>query len=189
MVDYCRSRYPRGTFRKRDLRDVASLGNGKFDIVVAAYNTLDVLSDKERGAVLDGIRAILPDDGLLIFSSHNRAYARRLTEPMQLRGRGVRLLVATAIRLPRWRRNRRRVLPFEHVEGAYAVLNDVSHDFSALHYYISREAQQRQLAQHGFELLECLDLDGQCVEPGEKAADYSELHYVARPTAGAAQPQ
>jgi hypothetical protein len=34
--------------------------------------------------------------------------------------------------------------------------------------------------QVGYELLECLDLEGRCVERGESAAKCPELHYVAR---------
>jgi SAM-dependent methyltransferase len=188
MVAYCRTRYPGGTFREGDMRKVGSFERGSFEAVVLAYNILDVLSDEDRGTVLDGIHSILTDEGLLIFSSHNRAYAPRLAEPLKLRGLGVRRSIATAIRLPRWRRNRRRVLPFEHVEGAYAVLNDVSHDFSALNYYISRDAQESQLAEHGFELLECLDLEGKVVRPREMAGECSELHYVARRSASARPP-
>jgi SAM-dependent methyltransferase len=70
MVAYCRERYPRGTFREGDLRDVATIERGSFDVVVAAYNILDVLTDAERAQVLDGIHAVLPADGLLVFSSH-----------------------------------------------------------------------------------------------------------------------
>ena len=83
-------------------------------------------------------------------------------------------------RLPRWWWNRQRVLPFEVSEQSYAVLNDISQDFAALHYYITRNAQERQLAEHGFELLECLDLDGRPVGPEDEMADCAELHYVAR---------
>ena len=89
-------------------------------------------------------------------------------------------MIARAIHLPVWRRNRKRVLPFEHVEADYAVLNDASHDFKALHYYISRDSQERQLAIHGFTLVECLDLDGRPVPSGAAAEDCPELHYVAR---------
>jgi SAM-dependent methyltransferase len=180
MVAYCRERYPRGTFREGDLRDLATIERGSFDVVVAAYNILDALTDAERAQVLDGIHAVLPPDGLLIFSSHNRAFAPRIPDAMNLRGKGLRHLLVTAIHLPGWRRNRRRLLPFEHEEEGHAILNDSTHDFSALHYYITRDAQERQLAAHGFRLLECLDLDGRSLGPREPAPDCPELHYVAR---------
>jgi SAM-dependent methyltransferase len=111
MVAYCRERYPRGTFREGDLRDLATIERGSFDVVVAAYNILDALTDAERAQVLDGIHAVLPPDGLLIFSSHNRAFAPRIPDAMNLRGKGLRHLLVTAIHLPGWRRNRRRPAP------------------------------------------------------------------------------
>ena len=38
-------------------------------------------------------------------------------------------------------------------ETDYAVLNDCGHNYSVLHYYITREAQARQLAAAGFDLI------------------------------------
>ena len=182
MVAYSRRSYPRGEFRVGDLRAVSDLAPGSFDVVIAAYNVLDVLRDADRGSVLDGVREVLRRDGLLIMSSHNRAVASGLGEPLQPWRHGPRHFVATVIRLPRRLRNRRRVRPFEREEDGYAILNDVSHDFMALHYYIDRDAQERQLAAHGFTLLGCFDLDGRRVEPGHDAAYCSELHYVAQRT-------
>jgi hypothetical protein len=82
--------------------------------------------------------------------------------------------------LPRRFANRHRLRPLQRTERDYAIVNDEAHDFSVLHYYVSRDAQERQMMQAGYELLECLDLDGRCVEPGETAAKCPELHYVAR---------
>ncbi|MBV8952614.1 MAG: hypothetical protein JO179_00660, partial [Solirubrobacterales bacterium] len=49
-----------------------------------------------------------------------------------------------------------------------------------LHYYIGRDEQARQLEQLGYELVECLDLEGVPVPPGARSQS-TELHYVARP--------
>jgi len=182
MVAYCRRRYPRGNFHVGDLRAVSDLEPASFDVVVAAYNVLDVLGDADRRRVLDGVLQVLRPGGLLIMSSHNRAVATGLLKPLEPWHHGVRYSVATMIRLPRRLRNRRRVRRFEREEDGYAILNDVSHDFMALHYYIDRDAQERQLAAHGFTLLGCFDLDGRRVEPGQDAAYCSELHYVAQRT-------
>ena len=115
-----------------------------------------------------------------MMSSHNRAAAAGIRAPLSLRHGGPLRAAITLVRLPRWSRNRRRLLPFERLEAGYAILNDISHDFGALHYYIERDDQARQLTEHGFELLECLDRDGSPVQPGADAAGSSELHYVAR---------
>jgi SAM-dependent methyltransferase len=180
MVAYCRRTYPRATFDEGDLRDVAALERRSFDVIVASYNVIDVLSDAERGLVLDGIHGAIRPGGLLIMSSHNRASARRRQLRDALAARSPVGLAASMFELPRWLINRRRLVPFERNESGYAILNDISQDFSALHYYITRDAQARQFADHGFELLECLDLDGRHVEAGQAARHCPELHYVAR---------
>lgn len=115
-----------------------------------------------------------------MMSTHNRDYAPRLGEPLQLRGQSALRMAKTLVRMPRWQRNRRRLLPLERNERGYAILNDISHDFSALHYYIWHDAQEQQLAEHGFELEECLDLQGHRSERDHDAADCPELDYIAR---------
>ena len=67
-------------------------------------------------------------------------------------------------------------------EPGYAIVNDSAYNFSLLHYYLSRDAQQQQFADHGFELIDCLDIDGRWVGPGEPAPGSVELHYAARKT-------
>lgn len=180
MVARCRQLYPGVQVEERDLRDLSAFEAGSFDVIVAPFNVLDVLDDEERRAVLDQARRILSSHGLLLMSSHNRAAAADILGAMSLRHRGPLRAAITLLRLPRWLRNRRRLLPFERGEPGYAILNDVSHDFAGLHYYITRDDQERQLLEHGFELLECLDREGRRVAPGADTARSSELHYVAR---------
>jgi hypothetical protein len=83
------------------------------------------------------------------------------------------------MRLPRSIANHRRLAPLQRFEEGYAIVNDVAHDHSLLHYYIGRDGQERQLAAHGFRMLECLDLEGRTVEAGETAFGCHELHYAA----------
>jgi SAM-dependent methyltransferase len=179
MIAYSRQRYPKATFAQGDLRDLSTFAEGSCDAVVAAYNVIDVLGESARSQVLDGIFRLLSPGGLLVVSSHNRAIAGRLGDPLRLRGRPPREIFWTLVSLPRWLRNRRRLVAFERTEPGYAILNDAAHEFSALHYYITRDMQQTQLEAHGFELLECLDLEGQTVGPGD-VSESPELHYVAR---------
>jgi SAM-dependent methyltransferase len=181
MVRYCRRTYPRATFSEGDLRDLSHFGDGSFGAVLAPFNVLDALGDEERRGVLEEIRRVLAPDGVLIMSSHNREYAPRI-------GSGIHVLLgnprrpAESIRnLPRRLRNRRALRPLERSEAGYSIRNDQAHDFSLLHYYISRDAQERQLAEHGFELVECRDLDDTLLAPHASASRCPELHYVARP--------
>lgn len=180
MVGYCRRTYPEATFEEQDLRDLSDHATGGYGTVVASYNVLDVLDDAERRHVLEEVRRVLAPGGLLVFSSHNRAYAPLIAEPTQVLSRKPLRLAANIVRLPRRLRNRRRLVPFEREEPGYAILNDSAHEYAVLHYYVSRDDQQRQLAEQGLELLECLDLEGGSVPAGEQAPACPELHYVAR---------
>jgi hypothetical protein len=89
-------------------------------------------------------------------------------------------LASAARRLPRRRRNRRRLASLERRSADYAILNDSEGDYGALHYYVRRDAQEQQLAEAGFKLLECLDAQGRRVPPGTDGPGTC-LHYIARP--------
>lgn len=185
MVAHCSSAYPAGIFEQGDLRDLSRYESGYFGCVCAPFNVLDVLDDGERRRVLTEIHRILTPAGLLILSSHNLAYAPRIPRPTQVLSRDPLASAKRLIRLPRRRRNWKRLQPLQRMTEDHAVLVDQAHDYSILHYYIGRDDQQRQLEQLGFELLECLDLDGRPVEPGAEAASCAELHYAARAQAQA----
>jgi SAM-dependent methyltransferase len=180
MVAYCRQTYPKATFSEGDLRDLSRFEPESFDVVVAPFNVLDVLGDAERRRVLEEIRGVLVSGGLLIMSSHNRGFAPRIGAGLRTYVGNPRQPLESVRHLPRRLRNRRRLAPLQREEGGYAIVNDEAHDFSVLHYYISRDSQEAQFAERGFELLECLDREGRPVAAGEAAAHCPELHYVAR---------
>jgi SAM-dependent methyltransferase len=180
MVEHCARMYPGGTFELGDLRDLSRYGDGSLDVVFASFNVLDVLDQSERLRVLGELHRIIAPAGLLIMSSHNLAHAPLIPKPSRLSSRDPIRIARQLISLPRRERNRRRLIPLQRVCEDHAILTDEAHEYGILHYYIGRDAQQRQLAQAGFELLECLDLDGREVPPGAQAASHPELHYVAR---------
>ena len=190
MVDQCRRIYPTADVRVGDLRDLGVSIAGPFNAVLAMYNVLDVVDDVERRRVLSDIHEQLGAQGLLVFSSHNLAHAegRSVDGPVSGGSRGKLLskldrpphyFVDAARRLPRRIRNRRRLAPLQRREADHAILNDAALDYGLLHYYIDRDDQERQLSELGFELLECLDLEGRVVRPGNVGSS-PELHYVAR---------
>jgi len=193
MVEYCRRVYPTADVRVGDLRSVGEWDGGGLDSVFASYNVLDVLDDAERRRVLAAIRELIAPGGILIFSSHNLEAVDGAAEagarPVLARARalGQKLLdrppaaVLRALRrTPRRLRNRRRLVKLERRTDNYAILNDIAQDYGLLHYYIGRDEQERQLEQLGYELLECLDLEGFPVPHGAGSRS-TELHYVARP--------
>src|SRR4051812_38012150 len=181
MVERAREELPGASFHEGDMRDLTRFEEASFDAVVAPNNVLDVFGDDQREAVLDGIARIVAPGGLFVLSSHNRGFVPNVLNPIeQVRTRSPLRAALDVMRLPRRLRNRRRAQPLERERPGYAIVNDEAHDYALVHYYISRDAEERQLAAHGFELLVCFDLKGQEVSAGEAAQDCPELHYVAR---------
>jgi SAM-dependent methyltransferase len=186
MVEYCRRRYPEAAVLLGDMTSLPDAIGGGLDAIFAAFNVIDVLDDEARRAFLSEMRARLSPGGLLVFSSHNLAFAetggtrasfRRLLGRVN---RPPRELLEVTLRLPERMRNRRRLAPLERREADYAILNDQALDYALLHYYIRRDDQERQLDQLGYDLVECLDLEGNTIDTGQRASHCSELHYVAR---------
>ena len=190
MVDYCRRTYPGAHVQTGDLRNLGATFDGSFDAIFATYNVLGVVGPEERRQALDGMRRLLDPDGLLIISAHNLAAVDRendkpspsvATSVQQLARMSPAGIAGRVVRLPRQVRNRRRLRPLQRREADFAILNDIEGDYGALHYYVRRDDQARQLAEAGFALIECLDLDGQAVTEGHDGTG-GWLHYVARPT-------
>lgn len=179
MVAYCRRTYPTATFDEGDLRDLSGFETASWDAIVAGFNVVDVLTDAERSSYLDEMHRMLVPGGLLIFSSHNLECAPLVLAPQRNLTRNPIRFVNRLLRLPRSLSNHRRLSRQQRVEDGYAILNDEAHDYSLLHYYISRDGQERQLGRHGFQLQACLDLAGNPVGPGESAYGFHELHYAA----------
>lgn len=180
-VDLCRSLHPTAKFLERDLRDLDSFEEGQFNAVVAGRRTIDRLGDHQRRYLLDKLRRIVADDGVLIFSSHNLGCESLVPPPARnLTAHPFRMLNRLA-RMPRALRNRAHLSHLQEREYGYAILNGPLDDYAFLRYYVSRDAQERQLAQHSFALMECVELDDAAVPPGDLAYGCHELHYAARP--------
>lgn len=181
LVAYCRERYPSVSVEVGDMTDLSQFETSSFDVVVAGFNVLDYVSDEVRRSILREIGRLLTDGGLLIMSSHNRSHAADRHTPVSraLADRRPSELARRLVQLPGWLSNRRHLRPFEREEDDYALLVDSALDFRLLHYYIDRDAQERQLQACGFELLECLDNDGRLVPPSAQPPG-NELHYAAR---------
>lgn len=193
MVDYCRQRYPRTIVHVGSLIDITATVQGPFDAVLVPDNTLDVVEPDQRRRTLEEIRGLLQPEGVLIFSSHNLAYADAagggtkptVASPVTRMARRLALsspvqIAAGTVRSVRGLRNRRRLAALERRAEDHAILNDAEGDYGALHYYVRRDDQERQLHEAGLVLVECLDAEGEAVPAGSDG-DSPWLHYVARP--------
>ncbi len=185
MVEYCRDRYPAARFEVMDMREVAAHRAAPFGALIAGFNVVDALGPTDRRRALRGFHRVLVPGGLLIMSAHNRAVKPRGPigdAVFRIQSGSVRRAARGIVHLPRRLANRHRLAGSQVEAAGYSIRNDSGHDYALLHHYISRDDQERQLALHGFELVECFDLQGDRVAPGEDAPHCSELHYVARRT-------
>ena len=195
MIDRCNSLYPEARAQVGDIATLEGVPDLTFDAVFAVSNVLDVFDDARRRQVLAAIRDRINPEGLLIFSSHN--LASRETDSLgrprdegklgragallsMLANRPPAEIARLARRLPGRLRNRRRLAPLQYSTPTHAIINDRTHDYSMLMYYVDRDSQEQQLDELGYDLLECLDVDGRPVGRGQVSQD-PWLHYIARP--------
>ncbi len=203
MVEYCRQSFPTARVRVGDLRGLGDCLNGRFNMIVAADNVLDVLDDGQRRKVLkELLEQHLAPGGLLAFCTHNLAAVDGLAAGASAGGAsaggasaggasaGIMGLLRKALhsspaaisrkirRLPEQIANRRRLGPLQYRGRDHAVINDLAHEYGLLHYYIRRDDQERQLEAIGYRLLECRELGGATVARGQEGRGTS-LYYVA----------
>ncbi len=184
MVEFCRSEFPTGDFRVGDLGDLSAHADGSFDGLVAGANVLDVATHDERPRVLAELRRVLVDGGVLYFSTHNRNSVDALRQAQH--GPSLRLVRSPRLQLRSLasyvvgRVNHHRLARHQVFEPDYAIINDSAHRWSLLHHYISRDAESRELAACGFEVVSVHGADGGLLRPADDDSRFTELHYVAR---------
>jgi SAM-dependent methyltransferase len=177
----CRRQYPHAVFTACQPRELCDFQAGAFDAVLVPGEVLDALDDVARRGALHDVRALLAQDGLLIFSSRNRDCALGSAGWGRVLPGLPRHPLPTALRMGLRVRNRRRLGAQERRARDCELRSGEGREFGAVHYSITREAQERQLSELGYELLECLDLEGRSVARSASAERSRQLFYVARP--------
>jgi SAM-dependent methyltransferase len=183
MIERCSRRHPGAAFVTRDFRDLDAFPDDHFDAIVAGHRAIDVLGDVYRRRLLGQLNRVLADDGILIFSSHNLGCESLVRPPSRNFSVNPLRTINRLARLPRALSNRAHLARLQEREIGYAILNDAAHDYSHLHYYVSRDAQECQLADFSFELLECVTLGDAPVGFGDLAYGCPELYFASRPFA------
>ncbi len=190
MLAHCRTAYPEADVHYGDLGALHDSVEGPFEAMLAPFNVLGGLEDTDRRRVMREIRELLAPNGLFIFSSHNLEHA--LGNGSQPHPTLISRIAKTppervpraVARIPHRWLSRRRLRPLEYRAGDHAIIGDTEGDGAVLHYYIGHAAQERQLHQTGYELLDCLDVEGRTVPTGVPGKG-PWLYYVARPAGGA----
>jgi SAM-dependent methyltransferase len=158
MVDHCRKRFPGVRFERMDARSLTAFRDGEFDIVFFSCNGISMVNHEGRLAILSEVRRVLAPDGWFVFSTPNRdswQYAARFrlpdliptANPVKLAVRVMKHLGLIAYRAF----NRLRYIRHEERREDYAIINSVYHHYQTMLYFISIDAQRRQLEAAGFD--------------------------------------
>jgi SAM-dependent methyltransferase len=186
MVEACRRRFPTYRFEHASAREMPMFADASVKLVFFSCNGLGMVGHTERLQILGEVRRVLRPDGVFVFSNHNQLHARhdrrfsfpRLDlslNPLKLAARSARFAQRTLVRA--W--NRARFAPHDVRGPEYSFINDESHDYATMAYYIAPEAQRAQLRAAGFaEPVEAFGLDGKPL--GADGHAHDSIMYVAR---------
>jgi SAM-dependent methyltransferase len=186
MIDACRRAYPEARFEVGDARDLTRVKSASMFLVVFSCNGLGMVGHADRLAVLREVRRVLVPGGAFLFSTHNLASddarGKILFPDEQL---AVWHPVRFAVRLLRFGKrvavgfvNRRRLSKLAERGEGYAIINDVSHDYGTMLYYVDLREQRRQLREAGFtDDLRAWDLAGR---PADDSSRDSSIMLLAR---------
>lgn len=188
MVKHCRRKFPNADFIQCDVRDLGLFQSGRFDFILFSANGLDLIGHDARVTALGEIKRVLKDDGIFVFSAHNRRYLdtvwggkspfprlRFNWNPKKQASLLKNFLLSTC--------NYLRHKKYEDFNEKYSVIVGLAHNHSVLSYWIKKEIQIAQLQEIGFEVLEMYDTYG---GTGEKVLldtddrHLSAIYYVCR---------
>lgn len=178
MLEVARRRHPEATFLRMDVRDIARLGAGRFDFVLASCAILSAFSHEDRLQLLDSIRGLLTPGGLFVFTAHNRNWRDAGMPPLNRHSWKPRQMLR-ALHPMSWI-NYLRGKSLWRQEPDYAIMSDSAHLWRGIFYFIDRAAQKRQIEAAGFELVEIIAEDGSTLGAGDGAPGSGLLQYVCR---------
>ena len=183
MVDYCRARFPDVRFEQGDARSMPQFADGSFDLVVFSCNGICMVDHAGRLRILSEVRRLLAPGGHFVFSTSNRddpdagrflwPVFKMTAHPVRLVMRGGRFVSHAAYRVF----NRWRLKPSEIRTTDYAILNDRSHHFRTMNYFITLEQQLKQLRENGFVEPAVFDEHG---KPVHRDTTHGTMTFVAR---------
>jgi len=179
MVEHVRRHLPGVDVRVGDMRDLSAYADGTFDFVLASCNLIDAVPHEDRLRVLAEVKRVLAPGGVFAFSSHNRRLRTALEGPRLQIARNPATQLMHVWRYVRSVVNHARFGRLRRIEDDHAILNDPGHNYAALHYYIDRDTQTRQLVAHGLRLAQVFNSEGRELADGDSDAESPSLLYVA----------
>jgi SAM-dependent methyltransferase len=184
MLKPCKAKYPEASLLLCDAREMC-FRDASFEIILFLFNAIDDVGHDDRLLILREIHRALRPGGLFVFAGHNldgpiksafkfggfawqESLLDSLRENTQRIGRYC-LGIANHVRMRK----------FEVHDPNYSIINDQSHSYRLLAYYMSKDRQIAQLEAAGFGHVEVFGLDGTMIRADEHCSD-NWLHYVAR---------
>ncbi len=189
MLKYCAEKYRDTKLLLCDARNMDVFEDGAFDAVFCCWNMLDDANHADRCRMLREIHRVLRQQGRFIFSAHNLDFKRR--SAYEFRGfvfapDPFELIKQNAVRLKRYFQGiLNHLYHSRHEEHTpeYSIVNDPSHSFSLLTYYIRKENQVKQLEALGFSDIQMVDEHGDFISLDYDCRD-GWIYYIARKAAG-----
>jgi ubiquinone/menaquinone biosynthesis C-methylase UbiE len=185
MVAACQRRFPGVRFELGDARDLSRFPEASFALVVFFCQGIDMVLHHDRFAILREVHRVLRPGGYYVFSTHNKDsedHDRGLVlpdfhptkNPLRLAVRLARFASQLGLRVY----NRRRFARLVTTTADYSLVNDVAHEYRMMAYYVTLEAQRRQLREVGFasDATEAYDNAGRRVDSTRDG----HIHFVAQ---------
>jgi ubiquinone/menaquinone biosynthesis C-methylase UbiE len=180
MVESCRRRFENVRFIHGDVREMNEFKDEEFDYVMFSFNGLDSINHEDRLKGLREIRRVLKQDGLFVFSSHNRNHRYAISHPKMEISMTPCIQAGNLVKFFKSTRNRLRNKNHQVFHEQYAIINDVAHNYAMLTYYIDKVNQLSQLDDVGFETIEMYDTLGNMLNLDSDDTDSAWIYYVAK---------
>jgi SAM-dependent methyltransferase len=180
MLDLFSENLPQVELVHCDMREFYTLNKDKFDFVIGPYSAFDALNHADRVKMFHDIHAMMQPNGMFVFATHNLNWKGVGSSPQLERAKDPVRLFKNYLAYRKCVKHHQRMKSLEEHHETYAILNDISHEWLALLYYITREEQTKQLHEAGFEVLEVYDRDGVLLETGRDDSHCAVLYYVCR---------
>jgi SAM-dependent methyltransferase len=191
MVERCRVLYPGVDVQQGDARDMSRFEDGRFGFVMFSYNGIDSVDHQGRRRVLEEFYRVLRPGGVLVFSTHNKDGPAFRERPWRINDpspgspthRTLRWLFLLQRRIPSYRRRwgnwwRNRRLYVDRGDWAMALCHP--HDFEIALHFITLDAQQRELAEIGFEEVTAMGFSGSPITPETDISWMDSFHFIVR---------
>jgi SAM-dependent methyltransferase len=177
MIARCRTRFPGVKFEVGDARRLEGYSTGHFGLLLFSFNGLDYVQHPDRMQILRECHRVVRDDGWFLFSSHNELWHSRASQPLAWRVLGH---MRDSLRYLRHLKSLRPVR--NPREGfSYRCERVFGNTQTLLVYYLTPDAQVRQLRSVGFACEAMFNTEGDELRPDmHEARPSAWLYYLAR---------